>query len=70
MVPTVTADHQNRIGKAEGRKTEQGDEEQNDFPNGERVNADQNHTRYGFYSTGCATSAAAAHAATARLPSH
>jgi hypothetical protein len=54
----MTPDHQHGIGGAEGRKTEQGHEEQNHFPNGERVDTDQNHTRYGFYSSSYATSAA------------
>ena len=36
----MTADHQNWIGEAEGRKTEQGHEEQNRFPKDERVDTD------------------------------
>jgi hypothetical protein len=40
MDPTMTPDHQDRIGEAEGRKTKQGHEEQNHLPDSEWVDAD------------------------------
>jgi len=47
--------HEDGVGKTEGGKAGYGENYESEAAEGERVDTDQEHTRYGFYSTGCAS---------------
>jgi hypothetical protein len=70
-VRSVTANHEDWIGEAKGRKAEKSDNDEEDFPQTKRMNANENHTRYGFYEQRpCHTSAATPQGSSTSQPAH
>ena len=51
----VAVSHEDWVGKTQGGKAGYGENDESEAAEGERVDTDQEHTRYGFYSTGCAS---------------
>ena len=49
------AGHEDWIGKAKRREEKEGDRDEERFPESEGIEADEYHSKYGFYSNACAT---------------
>ena len=52
---SVAMRHEDWVCKAEGGKAGYGENDESEAAEGERVDTNQEHTRYGFYSSACAS---------------